>query len=169
MTTDDPATHTIIKASYVLLDRVGGGSIPRETIKKSQAIMNVPRGDFVPLALKWLADLDRLLGSPPRVSRNWNAYLQKLTVPIMEMKGNAKFFGYDLVTDLTTLMLGFLEGLHDWNDDAHDVVHAHAQTLRNIVEHRTKGSGDKVGRALVDELQNAIGRYHKKYSKPTVA
>ena len=71
-------------------------------------------------------------------------------------------FKYDLVGNLTNIMLNFLETVEDFDDDVIDIVQAHEDTLRHIITNKIAGDGGEDGMRLQKELKDACKRYFAK-------
>ncbi len=164
---DDKPTN-IIKASRLLQAKVGSGDIDDKRIGKSQTILDSDSTDFAPMAHEILDRLEEALKNVPASPTNIKAAIQPVTVEVMQIKGNAAMFSYDLVGNLANIVLNFLENLESWDADAHTIVDAHLKTLRVIMNNQMKGDGGEYGQRLTIELRDACQRYANKQTGRTV-
>ena len=58
----------------------------------------------------------------------------------MQIKANAKTFGYDLIGDLSEIMLNFIENIHDIDVHIIEILSAYQKTLHIILIKKLKGS-----------------------------
>ncbi len=157
----------IYKASTILRQKVGSGTIDPELVQKAQKAIEENEVDFAPLGLQFLNELDEALND---VQKNFNAdrfetQKQNLTQPVMELKANAGMFHFNLVGNLAGIMLNFLEAIDSLDTDALSIVRAHHDTLRGIISNNMRGNGGEKGKIFIQELEGACARYHKKKRK----
>jgi hypothetical protein len=159
-------TH-IYKANTDLKQKVGSGTISPELIEKAQKGIEDNDVDFSPLGLQFLNELDEALID---VQKNLHAdkfesQKQDLTQPVMELKANAAMFHFNLVGNLASIMLNFLETIDSLDTDALSIVRAHHDTLRGIISNNMRGDGGDKGKICIQELEGACARYYKKKRK----
>ena len=158
---DDKPTN-VIKASRILQAKVGSGDIDDNKISKSQTVLDSDSTDFAPIAHDILDRLETALKNVPTAPDDVKQAIQPVIVEVMQIKGNAAMFSYDLVGDLASIVLNFLETLENWDNDAHTIVDAHLKTLRAIMNNQMKGDGGAYGQSLTTELFDACQRYANK-------
>jgi hypothetical protein len=157
----------VIKASYILQAKVGAGPLDERRVQDSQRVIDTNTVDFVPMGLEFLDELERLLkDARSRADINPAELRESLTQPIMQLKGNAAMFKYDMVGALANIMLTFLESLHQVDGDAFEIVEAHHKTLKAIIMKRMQGDGGANGLAFQNELKDACRRYFTKRNIP---
>ncbi|MCB9964260.1 MAG: hypothetical protein H6855_00365 [Rhodospirillales bacterium] len=160
MTQNTGIEPKIIKASYILQAKVGTGTIDPQKIHESQRVIDNNRVDFVPVGLEFLDELEKILKEAKMQAIVNSAELrERLTQPIMQLKGNAGMFKYNLIGDLANIMLSFLEALQEVDTDAFEIVEAHHKTLKAIILKRIMGDGGPHGIAFRNELKDACRRY----------
>lgn len=156
----------IIKASFNLQKKVGSGPLDPSLIERSQTLIDSNGVDFAPMALLILDRLKDSLEEARNPNNTFEDMKDKFTQPVMELKANAAIFHYDLVGQLASIMLGFLEHIKIMDSDAVDIVRAHHSTLHMIVIRKLAGDGGAAGQALINELKQACDRYYnKKFGK----
>lgn len=160
----DPADKptNIIKASRILQAKVGSGDIDDGKIGKSQSVIDSDTTDFAPMAHDILGRLEKALHNVPSAPADTKKAIQPVIVEVMQIKGNASMFRYNLVGNLANIVLNFLENLESWDNDAHTIVDAHLKTLRVIMNNQMKGDGGAYGQHLTMELRDACQRYARK-------
>ena len=161
-----PPGVQIIKASYDLQKRVGKGPFDPVMIMKCQNIMDTAPVDFPEMAKPWLDSLKEAIDRADMDTLSMSDRIEFLSHPIMNLKSNGRMFKYGLVTDLTNIMLTFLEIVVELDTDVIEILRAHHQSLESIIERRIKGDGDHYGRAMRQELKEACGRYCRKHDLP---
>lgn len=149
----------IIKASKALQSKAGQGDISAEAITKAEIAIKDNTRDFMPLAENLLIQLSNNIENVRRGGSDDKTLIKGLSKPVMELKSNAKMFGYDLVTNLANIMLDFLESIESPDALAVDIVEAHHKTLSLILAKKMSGDGGAMGPVLQKELQAAIQRY----------
>lgn len=166
---NDPADrpNTVIKASRLLQAKVGSGDIDDTKISQSQAVLDSDITDFAPLAHEILDRMQAALGRVPAQPAFVKQEIQPVIVEVMQIKGNAAMFHYNLVGVLANIVLNFLENLQSWDSDAHMIVEAHLKTLRAIMNNQMKGDGGEYGQRLTMELRDACQRYTDRQSERT--
>ena len=152
----------VIKASYVLQAKVGAGPLDAEKVRESQRVIETNKVDFVPLGLEFLDNLEKILQEATQTKMEPEELRERLTQPIMQLKGNASMFHYNLIGDLANIMLSFLESIKEVDSDALEIVGAHHQTLKAIIMKRMQGDGGMNGKAFQNELKGACKRYFAK-------
>ena len=164
---DDKPTN-VIKASRILQAKVGSGDIDDNKISKSQTVLDSDKTDFAPIAHEILDRLETALQKVPATPDNIKQAIQPVIVEVMQIKGNAAMFSYNLVGNLANIVLNFLENLESWDGDAHTIVDAHLKTLRVIMNNQMKGDGGEYGQRLTAELRDACQRYANKQTERAV-
>jgi len=156
----------IIQPSYILQAKVGSGPLDPRKVAESQRIIDTNQVDFVPLGLELLDQLEKTMKEAREKPMDPAELRELLTQPIMQLKGSASMFKYDLIGRLANVMLSFLETIKEVDDDAYAIVEAHHKTLRAIITKRMSGSGGVNGRAFIDELKDACRRYFTRKNIP---
>lgn len=156
---DAPPNAKIYKASRLLQSKVGKMLVKPEQIAKSQKVIDNNDFDFTSLGLDILRKLEDAVvhaqdDGIPMIERK-----QAITVPVMELKANARTFKYNLIGDLANIMLHFLETTTSLDKDAIQIVDAHQKTLRAIIVKRMTGNGGDYGEILLRELTDVCNRY----------
>lgn len=151
-----------IKPKNTFKEKVGSGGIPGDLVNKGQALIE-KNDNFEPHAKAYLEKISstlarheqhELIGSEARIL---------LVNPVMQIKGNAGMFQYHLMSEISDVLLSFLENIDALNPDSLAVVKAHHTALQAILAARLKGTGGADGRALAAELEKATTRYYDKY------
>lgn len=153
----------IIKASKTLQVKAGTGDVaPAALAKAEQAISANAEKDFVPLAEGFMMKLFYGIENARRGAAVSKELIGGMTRPVMELKANAKMFKYDLVTNLSNIVLDFLEALPELDENAIEIVDALHKSVSLILTKRMSGDGGAVGATLQKELQSAVERYSVK-------
>lgn len=149
----------IIKANTLLLSKVGLGDISEQSVLNAQNLINNNKINFVPIASNFLSQLRDNLNIAQHSASSGKRVIEDLSSPIMQIKANARIFKYDLMGDLASVMMGFLDNLKILDPDALTIVDAHHTTLTYLLHNEMKGDGGAVGQNLQTELESACKRY----------
>lgn len=152
----------IYKANKMLQAKVGTGTVNKKIMYECQLEIDNNNTDFEPMAKNFLKDMKEVIDLAKTKSNNLEELQKKLSIPVMHLKANASIFGYNLVGELASIMLGFLESYTSIDDDIITIVEAHHKTLSAIIKNKIKGDGGETGTALKNELEKACRRYQSK-------
>lgn len=150
------------KANKVLQAKVGTGPIDEKTVEKCEEVMENNDVEFAPLAMEYLDKLKEAIEEIKAGKMERKEAVEAMTAPVMQLKANASTFKYNLIGNLANVMLSFLEGVKELDDDVIAIVGAHHQTLSAIVVKKMKGDGGAAGAQMEDELKGACKRYFAK-------
>ncbi len=150
----------IIKADFLLKDKIGSGAVNDDVIKKCQAVLDSNPFDFPPIAEEQLERLQHVINKTKEHKLTRDQATQAMTECVMQLKANAPLFDYDLVGTLANIMLSFLESMSEIDDHAIEIVSAHHNTLHAIIAKKMKGHGGETGQQFQIELENACKRYY---------
>ena len=159
MSSDNEIETRVIKASYILQSKVGAGPLDQEKVRDSQRVIDTNRVDFVPLGMEFLDELAEIMKKAKKEQMDPKELRELMTQPIMQLKGNASMFKYNLIGELANVMLSFLESIKEVDNDAYEIVEAHHKTLHAIIMKRMAGDGGAHGQAFTNELKQACRRY----------
>lgn len=156
----DPEGYTdIIKVNHVLQAKVGLGQVPEDVLSKSQSLIEKNNINFAPIAKQFLQQFRNELDIVSTENHTNRKSIERLIAPVMQIKANARIFKYNLLGDLSSIMLNFLEGMNELDGDAMDIVEAHYTTLSRIISDELHGDGGTSGQSFATELQAACDRY----------
>ena len=152
-------THQRIKATKALETKTGKGNLDNGAVTRSQSVIDNNKIDLAPLMERFLKDMAIGVQEIKETENPTKSSLSVLIDPVMQIKANARIFKYDLVGDLATTMLSFLETLNEVDNPVIEIIEANRKTLTHLVEKRMKGDGGAAGKALQTELESACKRY----------
>ncbi len=161
---DKKKTPRFIKPPNVLKKKVGTGGIDESLLERGQEAINTTEFDFAPYAMQFLKQLSEF-ARDAKSNDNFKAAKEKMIGPVMQLKANGGMFRYQLVSDVADIALQFLEAVDEANTDTFDVIRAHENTIKIIINNKLKGDGGREGYALIKELDGACQRYFSKYGK----
>lgn len=141
--------------------KVGIGALNPKIIKRSQQVIDENNVDFAPIANSFIKQLEATINNYQSGNKNLDSTALEITDIVMQIKGNATTFHYQLMGQLANIMLQFLESLKEVDEDAIEIVIACYKTLRLITAKKMRGAGGDLGDALTQELKAACDRYHK--------
>lgn len=159
---DETQKTAIHKADYSLQQKIGKGPIDVKALERAQKMIEESTDNFEPLAMTFLSKLKIGITAAQKGEGSIEEQIKAMTSPVMELKANAKMFKYDLVSSLANIMLGFLETIHELDNDAIEIVAAHQQTLQLIIMKKMTGDGGEHGQLFQKELRDAVHRYFSK-------
>lgn len=137
-------------------------SANEKALKESQNIIDTTDVDYTPLATELLEQLQTAIEEARSENENTKAAIDRLVKPVMQLKGDAPMFNYELIGTLANIMLNFLESLQTLDKHGLDIVEAHKTTLQFIVKNKMQGDGGSMGHKLVNELRDVCKRYLQK-------
>lgn len=148
-----------IQANHMIQAKVGIGVVPEDRIIKSQSIIEKNEFNFVPIASNFLKQLHEGIIEVQKEPHPTRKSIEKLIDPVMQIKANARIFKYGRLGDLASIMLNFLEGMNELDNDMIDIVEAHHKTLSHIIHEQLQGDGGQIGQTFENELDAVCNRY----------
>ncbi len=152
----------VYKANKELQTKIGTGKLDEKIVKKCQDVMDNNDVEFAPLAMEYLDKLKEAIDKASNKELETKEAVAAMTAPVMQLKANASTFKYGLIGNLANVMLSFLEGVKELDNDVISIVGAHHQTLSAIVMKKMKGDGGTHGQQMEAELKGACARYFAK-------
>lgn len=144
-----------------LKEKVGSGGIDENVLNKAQALLENNTVDFKPIA----SMLMELLAEAVTDAKNGNikgeTAIEAMIYPAMQLKAQGTMFHYPLVTEISNILVNFLETVTMVDKDVLDLVVAHKMSINAVLASQIKGDGGKVGKDLRDALMDACNRYYK--------
>ena len=155
----------IYKASKVLQEKAGTGSVSPQKIEEAEKIIENNTVNFIPMANDYLSDLEGIIKLAHQGQENPDNLLHYITLPIMQMKATGSIFGYQLVGDLSASILNFLETIKTVDDDVIAIIEALHAALTLIIRDEIVLDGGQHGTAMRNELNDVCERYLAKHGK----
>lgn len=87
--------------------------------------------------------------------------IEAMIYPAMQLKAQGSMFHYPLVSDISHILVNFLETVEDMDRDVLDIVIAHKMSIKAVLASHLKGDGGKTGKELREALMEACGRYYR--------
>jgi len=143
-----------------LKKKVGEGGIPADKLLLAQDFIKANQVDFAPEARKHLEKIKSLMAhdDAPR-----SEICEKIILEVMQLKAHGGMFHYGLISMVSDVTLQFLEKIKTLNDDVTSILNAYNHAVTVILDNEMRGEGGEEGMALAWELDQACGRYYKRY------
>lgn len=152
----------VIKVENKLRQKAGVGDISEAVIAASEVIIQSNQVDFKEVATPILQKLRAAIIKAQQEPDNIESVSKVMVDCVMELKANGPMFKYELVGNLASVMLSFLEHIHTFDKDSVEIIGAHEKTLSAIIDKGIKGDGGPLGTQLRSELEGACERYYRK-------
>lgn len=144
-----------------LKEKVGSGGIDENVINKAQTLLENNTVDFKPIAAMLIELLTEAITDAKNGNSKGEAAIEAMIYPAMQLKAQGTMFHYPLVTDISNILVNFLETVTNVDKDVLDLVVAHKMSINAVLASQIKGDGGKVGKELRDALMDACNRYYK--------
>lgn len=151
----------LISPPNTLKEKVGAGGLDDTVLVKAQAMLENNTVDFIPIASMLLEALGNAIQNAKDGGSEGEAAIEALIYPAMQLKAQGGMFHYSLITEISDILVNFLETVTDVDKDVLEIVTAHRMAIGAAVTGKIQGSGGATGVALRDELMNACNRFYK--------
>ena len=144
-----------------LKEKVGAGGIDENVLQKAQAFLENNTVDFKPIASMLVDLLHEAISDCKSGAITGEEAIESMLYPAMQLKAQGGMFHYPLISEISNILVNFLETVTDTDKDVMDIVVAHKMSINAVLNSQIKGDGGKVGRDLRDALLDACARYYK--------
>ena len=148
-----------IKASRDLQIKVGKGNISPNQIQRAQSIIENNKVEFAPLAKPHLKALKEAVAEAVRDVKDSADILEDIMAPIMNLKANAATFNYPLITEISAVILTFIETVKRVDHEIVEILENFYKTMSVIISQEIYTSQNPVGSRLLDEFRQVCRRY----------
>lgn len=145
-----------------LKEKVGSGGIDEKVLSKAQELLEKNTIHFEPIANMLLDLLSEAIADAKSDATKGEEALNAMIYPAMQLKAQGSMFHYPLVSDISHILVNFLETVEDVNREVLDIVVAHKMSLKAVLASHLKGDGGKTGKELREALMEACGRYYRR-------
>jgi len=128
-------------------------------ISEEEAIEN-NKAHFIPIAQTFADELYKAILLAEQDKFRSRLSLENLIFPVKQLKTNGLVFKYDLISELSAIIMDFVENLQELDDYAIQIIRAYHTTLTHIINQEMEGSGGENGDHLFEELGGACNRYY---------
>lgn len=160
MPTDMP---NLIKPPNHIKEKIGSGGLDSRVLERAQQAIDNNTIDFRPIAQELINDLSSALEAARSGALKGEAAIEAMIYPAMQIKAQGTMLHYMLATDVSDILVNFLENIKDTNDDLLEIVEAHKKTLTLIIVKEIKSSTGPVADQFKKALSDACTRYNKAY------
>lgn len=144
-----------------LKEKVGSGGIDETVVNKAQELLERNTIDFEPIANMMLDLLVDAINDAKAGNIKGEEAIEAMLYPAMQMKAQGTMFHYPLISDISHILVNFLETVNDMDRDVIDIVVAHKMSIKAVLASHLKGDGGKTGKELREALMDACTRYYK--------
>lgn len=144
-----------------LKEKVGSGGIDETVLMKAQELLERNTINFEPIANMLLDLLVEAIADAKSGTTKGEEAIEAMIYPAMQMKAQGSMFHYPLISDISHILVNFLETVEDMDRDVLDIVVAHKMSIKAVLASHLKGDGGKTGKELREALMEACGRYYR--------
>jgi hypothetical protein len=141
--------------------KIGSGGIDETVLSKAQELLENNTIDFKPIALMLVDLLHEAIADAKAGTLQGEKAIEAMLYPAMQLKAQGGMFHYPLISEISNILVNFLETVVFVDKDMLDIVVAHKMSINAVMGSQIKGDGGKVGRELRDALLDACARYYK--------
>ncbi|PCH99449.1 MAG: hypothetical protein COB76_05710 [Alphaproteobacteria bacterium] len=159
------STPRVIKATMELRNRIGHGTkITSEQIEKAQDFIDTSGLDYSETALGYIKQLEGVIEEMRLSDYDRESDYNMVSMPIVQIKGQAGMFGNDLASALSYRILVFLEKFRRLDDAVLDIVGVYCQAIKLSYNLKLYNIDTKGGKEIVSELDGVLERYRQKFA-----
>ena len=155
----------LIKPPNRLKEKVGGGGIDPLLIERAEDFLQNNSTDFAPIAEMYFDLLEDNIQRILKEDIIGEDAFDAMLYPLVQLKSQGSMFKYPLVTEISGMLINFLEVIQNLDKDAVDVILAHKMTLKAVLSSRIQDDSSPQGRSLVQALREACMRYFHAHGK----
>jgi len=153
-----------IKAEKTLRIKIGANAeISAKQIEKAQEIIDRATVDFTPFANEMIGDIENRTAYIQSLTYGREEEYEALLIPFIQLKGQAAMFGNRFVSELSQVVLSFLEKYRRLDDTSLEIVGAYCKSVRLSYEKEITTLELNNARVLYSEVQYAIKRYEDRF------
>lgn len=162
----DTAPKKVRKAELIMppneiKEKVGSGGLDETVLIKAQDMLANNTVDFAPIGATLLEALANALEKARTGQTTGEAAIEAIIYPAMQLKAQGAMFHYALVTEISDILVNFLETVTNTDKDVLEIVNAHRLAIGAAVSGKVKSDGGASGAALRDALMDACNRYYR--------
>lgn len=154
----------LISPPNILKQKVGSGGLDESVLVKAQDMIEENTVDFVPIATMLMNTLRVVLKKIRKGEVEGEEAIEALIYPSMQIKSQGGMFHFKLVTEMSDILVNFLETVHAPDEDVLEIVNAHLLAISAALMGRVDSDGGASGAALREELNAACQRYYKTHA-----
>ena len=145
-----------------LINKTGTGKIDPVLIKKAQQVMERNNVDFVPMGRVFIDNLGKLLEDIENLNTLSEEMRFQVTKCVMELKANSKMFGFDLVGDMSVMLLNLIEKSEKVDVHLISLLDVYHKSCKAMIGTNMSGSGGAIGEEILEEFTAACDRYKER-------
>ena len=145
-----------------LKEKVGSGGFDEKVVVKAQDQIKNNTVDFRPIAAELMVQLRKAVADTRSGSIQGDAALREIMAPAMQLKAQGSMFHYPLVSEISNILVNFLETVTNVDADVIEIIVAHKSSINAVLSGQI-GEEDKakVGKELCSALHATCERYAK--------
>lgn len=160
------STPRVIKATKDLRNKIGHGvKITGDQIEKAEEFIQNSGLDYSETALAYIKQLEGVVSEMRQSSYDRESDYNMISMPIMQIKGQAGMFGNELASAISYRVLVFLEKFQRLDDAVLDIVDVYSQAIKLSYDLKMYNVDTPGGKQIVGELDKALDRYRKKFAE----
>ncbi|MFH1157552.1 MAG: hypothetical protein V1721_01515 [Pseudomonadota bacterium] len=117
--------------------------------------------DFIPIAAEFIEALNRGIQNAENNVTRGEAAIEAMLYPAMQLKAQGAMFRFPLVTEVSDILVNFLETVENIDKNVLEIASAHKMTISVVISNRMTGDGGAQGQSLKTSLTDACSRYYK--------
>lgn len=144
-----------------LKEKVGSGGIDEGVLLKAQELLERNTINFEPIATMLVDLLTEAIADAKSGATAGEEAIEAMIYPAMQLKAQGSMFHYPLISDISHILVNFLETVETMDRDVLDIVVAHKMSINAVLASHLKGDGGKTGKELREALMEACGRFYR--------
>ena len=145
-----------------LKEKVGSGGFDEKAVVKAQDQIKNNTVDFQPIAAELMAQLTKAVANTMSGSIKGDTALREIMAPAMQLKAQGTMFHYPLVSEISNILVNFLETVTEVDADVIEIITAHKASITAALSGKIREQDRaKVGKELCSALLDTCERYAK--------
>jgi hypothetical protein len=162
------STPRIIKATKTLRNKIGPvAKITSEQIQDAQEYLEECGLDFSIQALQYIEELENIVADMRHSDYNREEDYDIVATPIMQVKGQAGMFGNKLASEVSYMLLAFMEKFRRLDHGMLNIIGIYIRVVRLSYRFELHNTGVPGADDIINELQVALDKYYDKYANDT--
>ena len=156
----------IIDQPNVLKEKAGDGGIPPELLQQAEAYIENNDVDFTETAETYFELLERALTMSEQDGVDEEQAFEAILFPLSQLKAQGAMFKYSIISEITAMLINFLEVIEKLDQEAINITRAYKMTLKALLLRNRHGvEATEKDAVLKEALKDACLRYFNKHKK----